>query len=100
MLVFLKFLLVSLIVNIPVGALNMALFAIIFAIGVFMGAGSADNESLVIPPALLVVGIILGSFVGIIQMYTSTMVSNAATENYIDVYNTVIEPEVENAEDV
>lgn len=100
MLVFLKFLLVSLIVNIPVGVLNMALFAIIFSIGVFMGVGSADNESLVIPPALLVVGIILGSFVGIIQMYVSTMVSNAATENYIDVYNTVIEPEVENTEDV
>ncbi len=97
LIVFGKFWLVAIVASFPIGILNM--FVMMIAMTVFMGSamvtpGALDSNSdafLYNPVAMFIV-IILSAMVGLLQMYVNTIIANAATENYIGVYNEKIAP--------
>lgn len=90
--VFAKFWAVAIVASIPIGILNIVIFIVAFgALAISAVGAPSDSDAAIYNPLTISIIIILGTLMAILQMYVNTMIANAATENYVEVYKTEIE---------
>lgn len=92
----LKFIIVSIIASIITGiaALIVVLFAILIGGFAVLSVPESQADVAIYSPVALTALVLLSSVASIVQIYVSSMVSYAATENYINVYKEKITEEV------
>lgn len=99
MIVFGKFWLASIVIGLAMGIIYLIFVILCGAIGLLAGIFStSENFTLFDNPAAVISIIFLSSLISILQMYVRTMISYAATDNYIEVYKEKIAPHFETAE--
>ena len=101
LIVFLKFLLVSLIVAVPLGMIYLIVVMLLMVAGIGGAAASGKlSADSVYSPTFIIAVFLVVPLYSILEMYVKTIIANAATENYIDVYRTVICPDNEDKDEV
>lgn len=100
LIVFGKFLVVGLVFAVPVGVLSFFVFMVNATLIMIVIASYNSSEDIT-PYAIitLLIVVFLGVVIKLIQMYVNTIVGNAASENYVNVYKEKIENVTEENEE-